>query len=331
MTIFLKRLPLLLAALTVTLAAAAQTCTMPSELAPADKSALDQATNRLNQAVIGGDTNTLRTTAIPSIAQAFDGVSNAVNQVHPQVVGAQSSVDAEYILDQDKPGADTSDFYCGVLNDTDRVHVVFSIPKLPQGKYAFVMSDVTGGRTPYRISYVFQQDGGQWRLAGFYPKPIEAAGHDGGWYWKQARDYKSKSENHDAYLFLLTAQDLLQPVGFMTSTNNLDKLFNEQQAAQQPDIPVDKPVTFSSPDGKSFQLSQMFPTTDDKGNLVLVVKYAVPDVSNTGAMFQQNQSLANALVRKYPEYKQAFASIVPRATTANGQDFGSEFKTSDLK
>ncbi len=319
----------------LTVAAAAQTCAMPGEMSASDKSTLAETANRLNQAVITGDASALRAAAIPSIAQAFETVANTVNQVHAQVSGGQSTVDLEYGLNQDQPGTSNAEFYCGVLNDPDptHVHVVFSIPNLPNGQYAFVMTNVTGGRTPYRISYVFQQDAGQWKLAGFYPKPMSAAGHDGDWYWRQARDFKAKNQNRVAYLYLLTAQDLLQPVGFMTSTNNLDKLFTEQQAAHPADIPVDpsKPVTFTAPDGKTYQLTQMFPTTDDQGNLVLVVKYAVPDVSNGAAMLASNQALANALVQKYPELKPAFASLVPRATAPSGPDFGSEFKMADLK
>ena len=329
--IYFKRLALLAGVALLGAAAAAETCTMPSDMSAEQKSALEQVASRMDQAVISGDANTLRAAAIPSIAQAFDKVADSVNQVHTQVTGGQSTVGLAYALGQDQQGTVNAEFYCGVLNDPGRVHVVFSIPSLPPGTYAFVMTEVTGGKTPYNISYVFQQEGGQWKMAGFYPKPLEAAGHDGLWYWQQARTDKTKGQTHNAYLFLLTAQDLLQPVRFMTSTTNLDKLFNEQQAAQPPDVPVDKPVTFAAPDGKSYQLTQMFPTTDDKGNLVLVVKYAVPDVSNGGAMFQQNQALANALVAKYPELKPSFASVVPRATAPSGQDFGSEFKMADLK
>jgi len=330
MTMFLKRLALL-GGIALCSFAAAETCTTPAEMSPADKSALDQAADRFNQAFLRGDTNALRAAAIPSIAQQFDAVTKAVTQAQPQVQGGQSKTVAEYLLNQDQAVSGNADFYCGVLNDPNRIHVAFSIPNLPRGNFAFVMTEITGGRTAYRVSYVLQQDGGQWKLAGFFPKPAQAAGRDGVWYWKQARDYKSKNENHNAWFYLLTAQDLLQPVGFMTSTNNLDKLFNEQQAIQPKDVPTDKPATFTGPDGKNWQLTEMFPTTDDKGNLVLVVKYAVPDVSNPAQMFQSNQAVANALTQKYPELKQAFASLVPRATAPNGQDFGSEFKVGDLK
>ncbi|GAC1647559.1 MAG: hypothetical protein NVS9B15_06090 [Acidobacteriaceae bacterium] len=303
---------------------------MPAEIPDAQRGAIEQTALRLDQAVVSGDANTIRTSAIPTVAQSFDAISAALQQMQPQVSGGKAQVVTEYVLNQDQPGSVDAQFYCGIVNDASRVHVAFQIPKLPQGVYSFIMTDITGGKTPYRVSYVLQQSGGQWQVAGFFPKPLEAGGHDGGWYWKQARDYKAKNQNHDAYFYLLTAQDLLQPVGFMSSTNNLDKLFQEQQGVAQPDIPADKPVTFATPDGKSYQLTQMFPTTDDKGNLVLVVKYAVPDISNTGAAFQANQAIAKALVQKYPELKLAFGSIVPRATAPNNQDFGSEFKTADL-
>src|SRR5947209_10096742 len=327
----MKKSFILCASLLVTAGfAAAQTCSMPNEVPAAQRSGIEQTVSRLNQAVITGDANTIRSASIPTVAQAFDSVQATIQQMQPQVSGGRSEIDQIYLLNQDQAGAADAQFYCGIVNDPTKVHVVFQLAKLPQGVYAFAMSNITGGKAPYRVSYVLQQSGGQWQVAGFFPKPVEAAGHDGLWYWTTARSYKGKSENHDAYLYLVTAQDLLQPVGFMTSSNNLDKLFQEEQAAAQPDIPGDKPVAFAGPDGKSYQLTQMFPTTDDKGNLVLVVKYGVPDISNTDTAFASNQALAKGLVQKYPELKQAFLSLVPRATAPNNQDFGSEFKMSDL-
>ncbi|HEY0564589.1 MAG TPA: hypothetical protein VGC88_03340 [Terriglobales bacterium] len=332
----LKRLALIVGATgLLAIPAIAEQCSTPTELSAADKSAIDQAVGRFNQSVIAGDANGLKANAIPAVAGAFDQIAGTIQQMQTQVAGAHSDVTFEYLLTQDNKDTVDAKFYCGTFDpgkvaNSQEVRVSFEIPKLPPGQYAFAISEVTGGRTPYKISYVLQQEGGQWKLAGFYPKPAQAAGHDGVWFWKQARDFKAKGQTHDAWFYLTTAQDLLQPVGFIDTTN-LDKLFQEQSQIQPPDVPVDKPVTFTSSDGKSFTLNQMFTTTDDKGNLVLVVKYAVPDISNTGAAFQQNQALASALVQKYPEFKQAFASLVPRATAPTGQDFGSEFKMSDLK
>jgi hypothetical protein len=177
---------------------------------------------------------------------------------------------------------------------------------------------------------VLQQDAGQWKLAGMVAKPEAVGGHDGLWYWTQARQAKAQGHNHVAWFYLITAQQLLQPVDFI-STTNLDKLFSEEQAVQPQDVPVDKPVTFTAANGQTWQILQMFTTADDKNNLVLVVKYSVPDVSNTGAAFNNNTTLANQLVQKYPEYRNAFASIVTRATAPNGQDFGTEVKMSDIK
>ena len=69
----------------------------------------------------------------------------------------------------------------------------FAIPALPPGKYAFAMvtvapAPVATKPAPWHLSFLMRQEQrGKWLLAGFYPKPMTAAGHDGLWYWTQAR------------------------------------------------------------------------------------------------------------------------------------------------
>ena len=38
-------------------------------------------------------------------------------------------------------------------------------------------------------------------MAGLYPKPLTAAGHDGLWYWTQARALAKQGQRWNAYLF----------------------------------------------------------------------------------------------------------------------------------
>jgi hypothetical protein len=57
-------------------------------------------------------------------------------------------------------------------------------------------------------------------------------------------------------------------------------------------------------------------------DLDLVVKYATPDISDTAKSWQSNMDLINALLAKYPEFRDAFQGIVARGVAPNGQDYG---------
>ena len=85
----------------------------------------------------------------------------------------------------------------------------FLIPGLAPGRYGFAIVDVTDTSSPWRLSFLLRQDQGQWTMAGFYPKPMTAAGHDGLWYWTQARTMTAQKEHWNAWLYYQQAESLL--------------------------------------------------------------------------------------------------------------------------
>jgi hypothetical protein len=176
---------------------------------------------------------------------------------------------------------------------------------------------------------VLQNLGGRWLLAGYYPKPSEAAGHDAAWYVQQARHYKQQGEMHNAWFYYVLAWEIYSPVDFMSSLQ-LDKLSNEIQAARPAGVPASDPVPLTASNGRTYNLTQEFAVPDDHGQLSLVVKYGAADVSNTAQAFQDNTAVMQALVARYPELRQAFSGIVARATTASGQDYGTLLAMKDI-
>jgi hypothetical protein len=171
---------------------------------------------------------------------------------------------------------------------------------------------------------VLQQQGTDWKLGGFYAKAAQVSGHDGNWYADQARVYKTKSQNHNAWFYFLQARELLVPVPFM-STRVTDKLYDEAEAVKPTDIPSDLIAN-----GKTFKVTQIFPLL--VGNdLDLVVKYQAPDISDTAKTFQDNMIVMKALVTKYPEYREAFGGVVARAVDPSGKDYGSLLPMKDIK
>jgi len=194
-----------------------------------------------------------------------------------------------------------------------------------------VIMDATGGKTAMTVSFLLQRDGsGQWKMAGFYPRPSALAGHDGDWYLAQARAYKAKNQDHDAWLYYVEAWELLAPVPFM-STNRLEKLGEEAQSVRPPDMPSpDQPLKLSAASGKTYSLTQLFAVPVQDG-LGLVVKFQVPDVSNAAQTYQDNMDVMKSLVAKYPELREGFSSIVARAVAPSGQDYGTLLAMKDVK
>ena len=158
-------------------------------------------------------------------------------------------------------------------------------------------------------------------LAGFYVRLAQLNGHDGAWFAQRAREFKSKGQTRNAWLYYREAIALSVPVDFM-STLVTDKLYDELQAAQPSDLPVNGNTVDLAAAGKSYRLSEVFPLVVGS-DLDVVVKYQAADVSDTAATFKENQVVTKALIAKFPEFRDAFAGVVVRAVEPSGRDYGS--------
>jgi hypothetical protein len=301
----------------------AQRCTEAKDTDPAPRSAIESAARQYFEMAARGDSAGLQQNAIPSVAQNFNGIAGAVRDNLASIQGAQGNIRNAFLLDASSTTGtvERAEFYCGVFGAYGHTanSTAFIIPNLPAGKYAIAIVDAQGSKVPFTISFVLQQMGQQWKLAGYYAKSGLAAGHDGNWYVQQARDYKRKGQTRNAYFYFWQARDLLAPVPFM-STLQLDKLYDEMQQVTPSDLPVGQSVNFTA-NGKAYQLTSMFPLA--VGNdLDLVVKYAAPDISDTAKSWQSNMDLINALLAKYPEFRDSFQGVVARAVAPSGQDYG---------
>ncbi len=87
-----------------------------------------------------------------------------------------------------------AEFLCGVFGKTGQTadSAVFVLNNLPPGKYGIVILDVKGGKEGRTLTMILQQAGNDWKLAGYYVRPSEAAGHDAAWYAEKAREYKKE-------------------------------------------------------------------------------------------------------------------------------------------
>src|SRR5581483_2655519 len=318
--------------LTLLATASAQTCETSTEMDAATRTALEAAGKRYFGMAANGDVFSLKQNAIPSLASNFSGIETAVTDNKANLAGAQPTIRPPFLLQvQGNAPIERAEFLCGVFGAQGQTanSAVFVINNLPPGSYAVVIADATGAKGPYTVSFVLQQMGADWKLGGFYAKSDQIAGHDAQWYINQARQYKAKNQNHNAYLYYQQARELMAPVPFM-STLQTDKLYDEAHAVQPADIPAGGNTVDLPAGAKTYKLTTMFPLA--VGNdLDLVVKYQAADVSNTTQTFADNTAVMKALLAKYPELRDAFAAVVARAVQPDGKDYGTLLMMKDIK
>jgi hypothetical protein len=293
---------------------------------------LEAAAKRYFEMSARGDAAALKQNAIPAMAGNFTAVENALKENQANFAGASATVRPPFLLNADgaAPLA-RAEFLCGVFGPSGQTSqsAVFLLNNLPPGRYGVAIIDVRGGKQPRTLTLILQQLHGEWRAAGYYVSSPEAAGHDAPWYAQRARDFKTKSETRNAWLYYREAISLTVPVDFM-STLATDKLYDEIQAVQPADMPANGNAIDLNVAGKTCRWTQVFPLAVG-GELDLVVKYSVSDISNTVKTYEQNIQVIKALVAKFPELREAFSGVVARAVDPSGQDYGSLMPMKEIK
>ena len=252
--------------------APAETCTTQSGMAPAERDAIADAARNLAAKVQSNDATALRTASVAELAKDFGALQYLVGQTAPRLTGGVATVEQVYLLDASTlkrnpdGSAPDAEFFCSLNRST--MEAEFVIPALPPGKYAFAMVTMAcpgrrgqsrpRGGCRFSCAKTLDPAQGKWLLAGFYPKPMTAAGHDGLWYWTQARQFAKDKQPWNAWLYYQAAQKLLQPADFVISTH-LDKLRTEAAAAAPPalseGVSVDAPLVVKAADGSEYHFT----------------------------------------------------------------------------
>jgi hypothetical protein len=273
---------------------------------------------------VRGDTAVLRQSSIPSLATNFGAVEEAVKGNQADFTDAKATPRPSFVLTATgQAPLERAEFLCGVFNRLGQTEdsAVFVLRDLPPGTFAVAVLDVKGGAEPRTLTLVLQLAGTDWKLAGYYVRPPVACGHDGAWFAEKARAFKSKSQNHNAWLYYRQAIALTAPVDFM-STLATDKLYDELQTV----IPADMPSTIAPLEvmggAVSFHWIDIFPLA--VGNdFDVEVRYSAADISNTQKTFEQNRTVMKAVLAKFPELRDGFAAVVARAIDPSGKDYPS--------
>ena len=320
--------------------ASAETCTTQSQMKDSDRSALTSAARVIAAKVQTSDAAGLRSSSAPEFGSNFGALQTLVAETAPRLKGGTLNVDQVYLLDasQLKPetGGTEAQFFCSLNRSANDVE--FIIPGLSPGHYGFAVVQVTG-TPPWSIPMLLRRDRGEWLLAGIYPHSTQAAGHDGLWFWREARRLASEKQRWNAWLYYGEAEALLKPADFIQSTH-LEKLREEQRAAAPPAVSAgigpDVPLVIRGGDGSEYRFTGM--STDDtlgKDQVDLFAHLRVDQVGDVATARKRNEDAMRALLAAYPELRGGFHGIwiVAEGTAgASGQPpFATEEAMSELR
>jgi hypothetical protein len=338
--------PALLAFALLAAAAPAETCTTQSALAPADRTALAESARNLATLVQANNASALQALAVPALAQDFASFQYLLGNTAPRLTGANLTVDQLYLLDAstlklnaDATAADAQ-FVCSLNRTT--MQAEFNISALPPGRYAFalVTSSAPPGATrpsPWRLSFLLRQNSAtnKWLIAGFYPNPTTAAGHDGLWYWTQARQFITAKQPWNAWLYYQAAAQLLQPAPFVITTH-FDKLRTEAANAVPPalseGVSADAPLVVKAASGAEYHFTAL--TIDDslaQSSLDIAAHLHVDSIGDPAAARKRNNDAAAALIAAYPELRQPFHGVWIYADAPGQNPFATEQPMSDIQ
>jgi len=289
-------------------------------MAAGTRDALAAAAMSLATAVKGGDVVAVKAATIAQYAANFAGIEAAIRTTTDAVKGETPEVRQVYLLDASmrQPGdTNESDFTCALKNSTSETD--FAIPALPPGLYAFAMVEMYGER-PWVLSFLLEQEGGSWKMAGFYPHARTAAKRDGVAYWKAARASVQGKQPWLAWMYFNLADELLRPADFVTSTQ-LDKLRAEEHQAAPPELSdgIDErtPLVVKDKDGGEFHFTSMSSEAATDGvSLHLVLHYGVDGSGKSAeADKARNMAAATAMIAAHRELRAGYSAVVVFADT----------------
>ncbi|HWE87333.1 MAG TPA: hypothetical protein VG267_20470 [Terracidiphilus sp.] len=287
--------------LAVSAASHATSCTTQAEMSGPDRDALAAMGQRLGTAVVQLDLATLQSALLPEVASQWDGMRQAVEYNAPVVKGGQAQLRSLYALDatQLTAAADTQ-FFCSSGNGS--MTVTITLRQLPAGRYAVVLADAAGAPMAGQMAFILGFEGGAWKLGGVFIRPGMLEGHDGVWYWDQARQAVQGGTPWAAYYLYETARYLSLPVDIIASPN-MEKLGQEE--AQIPGSPANAfPYNVTAGD-RTWKIDSIRadPSLREPD---LGVTYESTGVTDPAAQRTEATAVLSALLKAKPELRKSF-------------------------
>jgi hypothetical protein len=297
---------------TVSLHAWGDSCLTQAQMTTTERTDVARAAQMLVSDAQNGDLQGLRADTLPAVAADFTGIANSAQTLKPLIAQAAITVDALYAFDAMAPAAGAqqaqgSQFFCTPTGSA--VTVVLNFSNLPPGKYALAILHATGVEKPQQVSLILAQTPtAQWKLAGFFSKPLMLAGQNGVWYWSRAREFAQKKQEWPAYFYYQIATFLVEPADFISSPN-VEKLRREAGAIHAENLPADQPVTVNV-DGLPFAIAHV-DTSADLGPLDFVIHYnanptEAAQLRDPVSARKQVVDLMSGLLTMHPGLREAF-------------------------
>ena len=310
--------------------AGAVTCTTQSQMTEAQRSVLLKAGTTLAAEIQAGNVAAVKADTISLVVAQFDPIANTIQSISPEMQGANFLVQNMYALNASdlKAPADTQ-FFCSVPGS--ELLITISLAQLPPGNYAVLLVHSSGGKQPQQMAMILANDSAQsnqWKLAGFYVRPLTLAGHESVWYWTQARAFAAKKQQWNAYFYYETAAYLALPADFLSSPN-LEKLQKEMGSVKPDGLPGSGPMVVSAA-GQMFEITDLH-TDGSLGHLDLVVNYKVSDASDPVATRSRNIDVMKALLAQHPELREGFSGLWVYANAPNQRPFGIELPMNQIQ
>jgi hypothetical protein len=309
-----------------------ESCLTQSAMTAADRDGLASAARGLAEKIQANDADGVRSLTVAEYAKDFGAMQGAVANTSGRAKGATLVVEQVFLLDGSdlKRAADGSasnaEFLCSLNHSIAEAD--FLIPSLPPAKYGFAIVEARGVAVPWRLSFLLRQENGKWLMAGFYPSAMTAAGHDGLWYWTQARDMAKSKEQWNAWLYYQQAQSLLLPANFMQTTH-MEKLKAETTSATPPaasqGVSADVPLVVRGKDGVDYYFTGI--GTDDslaKEKLDVTAKLKVDTIGDPVVARKRNTAAMSALLAAYPEMRKGFHGVWIFAEAKGENPFATE-------
>ena len=300
-----------------------------------ERQAITDSALALGSAIKSNDSTRVQSMTAAELAANFAPTAYIIQSTSAKIASDTLRVSQLYRLDAStrKPGETTeAEFGCALSGSTSEVD--FGIQGLPAGVFAFAMVEASGDR-PWLLAFLLQQQGSAWKMAGFYQHARTAAGHDGLWYWTNARADAKAGRKWLAWLRYGEADQLLRPANFI-STTHLDQLRGERHTDAPPEladgVSQQTPLVIKAKDGTEFHLTDLTSAaTDDGRGLDLVLHFRADPLADPAAARTRNMACARALLQAHPELRPGVTGISVFAESTGQPPFATEQPIAEIQ
>ena len=308
----------------------AVSCSAQGEISAPDREAITAAADPLAAAVFAQNFDLLHGSLLPAVVADWDGIRAVAQSAGPEVKGGTLHWRNTYLLDATdlKAPADTQ-FFC--TNPDNSLTVTINLHSLPPGRYALLMADFPGAALEGQLAFILGFDG-QWKLGGLFAREGALDGHDGIWYWTQARQQAKQTASWAAWFSYDVARWLLLPVDFISSPN-LERLNQEQMRLKA--SPIDAmPMTVRGLDGgpdtgKSWKVTSLrLDTTLHTADLALT--YEGAGLTEPQAARAEAIGVMSSMLKSHPELRTSFHGMWAYAEKDGKRTFAVELAMHDI-